>query len=54
MLGLWGDQPKDLLFSGKIQGPLNPTDRDFEERVVIIILSCIQETGKGKNLRNKF
>lgn len=32
MLGLWGDQPKDLLFSGKIQGPLNPREKEILRR----------------------
>lgn len=54
MLDLWGDQPKDWIFNGKIQGPLNPREKDFEERMVIIILSCTQETVKGNNLENKF
>lgn len=54
MLDLWGYQPTDWIFNGKIQGPLNPREKDFEERVVVIILSCTQETVKGNNLENKF
>lgn len=52
MLDLWGDQPKDWIFNSKIQGPLNPRETYFEERVVHS--SCTQETVKGNNLENKF